>query len=388
VARLAKMPNIADHLHACTMCGFCVPVCPTYQQHRWETSSPRGKVFLMRQYEDRGPLDRLLRRDVTPDDYFARAVFECTACGACENVCMVDIPFDTLWQDVKSWMVASGKGMPEHLPTFENVRRTYNIYGEPHAERGAWIPPEAVQSGAPEVVYWVGCAASYRKQQIARAVVKILNAAKVKYRILGTEEWCSGGPLLNMGFGEYVKKVLMPHNLAAIAQSGAKILVTACAEDYRAFRKDYKRYGGNPPFSVLHVTQYIEELVKEKRLAFTKPLPNLKLAFHDACQLGRVSQIYDAPRTMMKYLRGVTVLEMVHTKDETLCSGAAAGYPEAFPAQADDIASGRIEEARGAGGTTIGTTCPFAEAHLERVSRQQNAGIAVVDLVELAAQAL
>ncbi len=388
MARLAKIPDIAEDLHACTMCGYCVPVCPPYQQHRWETSAPRGKIFLMRQYEDRSPLDWILRRDVTPDDYFARAVFECTACGACENVCMADIPFDTLWQKVKGWMVASGKGMPEHLPIFENVRKTYNIYGEPHEARGAWVPPEAVQSSAPEVVYWVGCAASYRKQQVARAVVKILNAAKVKYRILGKEEWCSGGPLLNMGFGAYVTEVLMPHNVRAVAQTGAKILVTACAEDYRAFLKDYKAYGGNPPFSVLHITQFIEQLVREKRLAFTKPLPNLKIALHDACQMGRVCGNYDAPRTAMKYLRGVTVLEMFHTKDETLCSGAGGGYPQAFPDQAANIASERIEEALATGGTTIGTTCPFAEAHLEEVAKRRNAPVTVVDLVELAAQAL
>ena len=388
MARLAKMPEIADHLHACTMCGHCVPVCPAYREHRWETAAPRGKVFLMRQYEDRGPLDWILRRDVTPDDYFARAVFECTACGACENVCMADIPFDTMWQSVKGWMVASGKGMPEHLPLFENVRRTYNIYGEPQEARAAWMPPEAVPSDAPDVVYWVGCAASYRHQQIARAVVKILNAAKVKYRILGADEWCSGGPLLNMGFGEYVKKVLMPHNIRAVAKTGAKALVTACAEDYRAFQRDYRRYGGNPPFRILHITQYIEQLVKDKRLTFTKPLPNLKIAFHDACQLGRVCQIYDAPRTAMKYLRGLTVLEMYHAKDETICSGAAAGYPQAFPEQAKNIASERIEEALATGGTMIGTTCPFAEDHLAEVARQRNTGVSVIDIVELAAQAL
>ena len=70
--RLAKMPAIQEDIHACTMCGYCVPVCPAYQEAGWEGASPRGRVFALRQYEMRGPLDLLLRRDVKPGEEFAR----------------------------------------------------------------------------------------------------------------------------------------------------------------------------------------------------------------------------------------------------------------------------------------------------------------------------
>ncbi|TLZ73170.1 MAG: (Fe-S)-binding protein, partial [Methanobacteriota archaeon] len=113
---------------------------------------------------------------VKPGEDFARNTWECTGCGACEAICPVDIPFDTLWDDVKEWMVNSGYARPQLEPYLENVRATHNLFGEPAEARAAWIPPEAVQSETPEVVYWVGCVASYKKQQIARAVVKILNA--------------------------------------------------------------------------------------------------------------------------------------------------------------------------------------------------------------------
>src|SRR5256712_7437246 len=101
--RLAKMPPIQEDIHACTMCGYCVPVCPAYQEAGWEGASPRGRVFALRQYEMRGPLDLLLRRQVKPGEDFARNTWECTGCGACEEVCPVDIPFDKLWDDVKEW---------------------------------------------------------------------------------------------------------------------------------------------------------------------------------------------------------------------------------------------------------------------------------------------
>src|SRR6266566_4040705 len=155
-------------------------------------------------------------------------IHACTMCGACEAICPVDIPFDTLWDDVKEWMVNSGYARPQLAPYLENVRETHNLFGEPAEARPAWIPPEAVQSETPEVVYWVGCVASYKKQQIARAVVKILNAARVPYKILGTEEWCSGAPIARMGYQEVTKKELMPHNVRAVQETGAKVLVTAC----------------------------------------------------------------------------------------------------------------------------------------------------------------
>src|SRR6266581_139625 len=228
MARLAKMPPIQEDIHACTMCGYCVPVCPAYQEAGWEGASPRGRVFALRQYEMRGPLDLLLRRQVKPGEDFARNTWECTGCGACEEVCPVDIPFDKLWDDVKEWMVKSGFERKELEPYLTNVRETHNLFGEPTEARAAWIPPEAVQSANPEVLYWVGCVASYKRQQIARAVVKILNAARVPYKILGSDEWCSGAPLARMGYQETTKKELMPHNVYAGEETGAKALVTTC----------------------------------------------------------------------------------------------------------------------------------------------------------------
>src|SRR5438046_19995 len=222
------MPPIQEDVHACTMCGYCVPVCPAYQGAGGEGASPRGRIFARRQYEMRGPLDLLLRRHVKPGEEFARNAWECTGCGACEEVCPVDIPFDGLWDDVKAWMVSSGYARPELEPYLANVRETHNLYGEPAANRAAWLPPETVQSPTPEVVYWVGCAASYKRQQIARAMVKILNAAKVPYRILGAEEWCTGAPLARMGYEDVTKKELMLHNVHAVEDTGAPSLVTTC----------------------------------------------------------------------------------------------------------------------------------------------------------------
>jgi len=387
MARLARMPPIQKDLHACTMCGYCVPVCPAYQEAGWESASPRGRVYALRQYDMRGPFDRLLRRDVTPGEPFARTAWECTGCGACEEVCPAYIPFDRLWDDVKEWMVTSGFERPALSPYLENVKETRNLYGEPQEARASWLPPEAVQAQQPEVVYWVGCAASYRKQQIALAVVKILNAAKVAYRVLGPEEWCSGAPLARMGYQGYVKRELMPHNIQAVARTGAKTLVTACAECYRAFLKDYKAWGENPPFGVMHISHFVENLVREKRITFTRPLP-AKIAFHDACHMSRVAGAYDPPRQALRFIKDLKLLEMLPSREQALCSGAGAGFPDVYPEQAGGVASRRLQAAADTGASTLVTACPHAELHFEAVAKQRNMQMSILDLAEVVAQGL
>lgn len=397
-AEFAEKTRISEELHACNMCGYCVPVCPAYQEITWESAAPRGKIYFMKGVEMRSPLDRILRRPTREKDFsgrpteamrdFTKAVYECTGCGACEAVCHADIPFDGLWDDVKEWLVGEGFGpLPEHEPIFRNIRETKNLYGRDNEARGAWFEEAGVvQADQPEVLFWVGCAASFERNATARAVVKILNAANVRYRVLGREEWCSGGPLARVGGGDTVKKILMPHNLEAVAATGAKALVTACAECYRAWLKDYRRYGGNPPFSVYHVSQFIEKLVKEKRLKFTKKVDR-KVTYHDACQLGRVCGQAGPPRNAMKYLPGVVQLEMFHNRETTLCSGAHGGFKEAFPREAASLAARRQQEARETGAQVIVTTCPHALAHMNEVAKKGR-GLETIDLVELAAEHL
>ena len=179
----------------------------------------------------------------------------------------------------------------------------------------------------------------------------------------------------------------MPHNLEAVARTGAKALVTACAECYRAFYRDYREWGGNAPFSVYHISHFVEKLVSEKRIAFTKSLPQ-KITFHDACHMGRVCDQFDAPRQALKFVKDLKVLEMVPTREDTLCSGGGGGFPDVYPEQAANVGSRRIEDAVETGATHLVTTCPHAERHFEQVAKQRNMHTNIVDLAEMIAQAL
>src|SRR5437660_281063 len=150
-----------------------------------------------------------------------------------------------------------------------------------------------------------------------------------------------------MGYQEVTKKELMPHNVQAVEETGGKVLVTACAECYRAFARDYKAWGGNPPFSVFHISHYVEKLIREKRIAFTKPLPQ-KVAFHDACHMSRVSKVFEPPRQALKFIRDLKVLEILPHHEDALCSGAGGGFPALFPEQAAAVAQRRLHAAAAA----------------------------------------
>src|SRR5438128_11788234 len=101
------MPSIQEDVHACTMCGYCVPACPAYQEAGWEGASPRGRIFALRQSEMRGPLDLLLRRHVKPGEEFARNTWDCTGWSACDAVCPLDSPSARRWAGGRARLVKS-----------------------------------------------------------------------------------------------------------------------------------------------------------------------------------------------------------------------------------------------------------------------------------------
>lgn len=384
----ARITDWEDDIFACLMCGYCAPVCPPYQEMGWESITPRAKMHYLKQFYLRGPVDFLLKRKVRIDEKFAEAVYKCTSCGHCEAVCPVDIPFAKRWDEIKQWLIDRNVvDFPEHRQVYENVLREHNIYGEPHEERDAWIPEEAKLSTHPEVIFWVGCAQSYRQRKVARDVVRILNAAGVDYSILGKDEWCTGAPLMRMGYTRSVRAQLAPHNVEEVAKTGAKTLVTACAECFRAFRRDYREMIGNPPFSVYHISQFVEKLVRKKRLRLTKPMSKV-VTLHDACHLGRNCGMYEEPRRALKLIPQLKAVEMRRNRDETLCSGASGGFNLIWEKEAANIARRRLEEAVRSGAEVLATTCPHAEEHMKEVARRANIPIETVDLVELIAGAL
>jgi heterodisulfide reductase subunit D len=389
-ARGSRPPaSIVKELDACLQCGYCRNVCPVFEQSSWESASPRGKVFMLKQMDRRSLMDRvlsLLGRDVRVSDDFVERIYWCTSCGMCEQACHVEIPFPELWEDVKAWLVERGMApLDKHRAFLTRVESVMNPYDEPPAERGAWAKGLEL-SERPEVIYFVGCTESYRMQRIALATARVLQAAGVPFNIMGGEEWCCTSPLLRTGQRSLTRSFAQ-HTKEQMDLSGTKVMLTACAGCAVTIKRDHTKAIGDLGYRVMHVTEYVEELVRQGRLPLSRPVRR-RVTYHDPCHLGRHAKVFDAPRNIMRAIPGIELVEMPRNRERSRCCGAGAGFKAQFNESAEAIAADRVKEAEGVGAEQIITTCPFCAVNLNAGAKLAGIKLETIDLMQLLLEAL
>jgi Fe-S oxidoreductase len=384
---LSERPkNIVRELDACLQCGYCRDVCPVFERDPWESASPRGKVYMLKQLERRSLWDRLLGRDVEVTDDFVDRIYWCTSCGMCEQACHVEIPFPELWEDVKSWLVKEGVApLPKHKGFLKRVQAKKNPFDEDPAKRGEWAEGISLSS-EPEVLYFVGCTESYRMQNIAQATAMTLEAAGVEFNILGEEEWCCTSPLLRTGQRSELASHAN-HLRQRMVESGAKIMVSACAGCYATTKRDHVKAIGEHPFELLHVIEFVERLIEEGRLKMERPLAR-RVTFHDPCHLGRHAGVFDAPRNVIDAIPGLDLVEMPRSREHSRCCGAGAGFKAQHNEHAEEIAADRVREALAVGAEQIVTTCPFCAVNLNAGAKLAGSSIKTVDLIQLVLESI
>ncbi len=383
---MVKMPEIKRELYACLQCGYCIRVCPSYEQTPWESITPRGKIYYLNQIANRSPMDTLLRRKVEIDDEFVEAIYRCTGCAQCETVCHVSIEFGDFWEKVREWLVDQGKGpLPVHAKLAEKIKATRNPYGEPTSARDKWWPKEVPRPANPDVIFFAGCTGSYRATDIAKAGVIILHRAGVKVDALGADEWCCSSPALRTGQIDLTTEHA-EHNILAVENKGAKAMVTTCAGCYKTTTTDYGKYFSNPTFPVYHFSQFVNDLIKNKKLKFTKEL-NIKVTYHDPCHLGRHAGVFEEPREVIQKIPGVELVEMPRNRKGSRCCGAGGGFKSAYNDAAVNIAAERVREAVATGAEVLATTCPFCVVNLQAGAKKIGAKIRVVDISQLLLEA-
>ncbi len=379
---MVKMPEITRELLACLQCGYCVRVCETWGQTPWESITPRGKVYYLNQLAKRSPMDKILGRDIEISPEFVEAVYMCTGCAACETVCHVDIEFADFWERVREWLVDQGAGpMPAHEKFDKRIKSVRNPYGEAMEERDAWFPEEVPRAELPEVIFFAGCTASFRTEEIAKASIRVLHRAGLELNVLGPDEYCCTSPTLRVGITDNTYDAAK-HVIERVERLGAKRMVTACAGCFQTVSNDFVDYYSNPTFDVLHFSECVEKLIKKRKLKFTGEL-DAKITYHDPCHLGRHSGVYEPPREVLKSIPGVDFVEMRNIKESSRCCGAGGGYKSSFNEYAVNVAANRVEEALSVGAGIIATACPFCVLNLKQGADQIDADIEIYDLAEL-----
>lgn len=384
-----NVPNVED-LYACLSCGYCNSVCPTYGQIGWESRTPRGIVYYLKQLNSSNVFDTILRRGVKLDQQTAErlreCIFMCTSCGMCEEVCHVDIEFIEFWEDIKEWAIKEIGKTEAQKKMYDRIKQFKNPFGESAETRGDWLPEGIKLSETPEVIFFGGCTESYRMQKLAQASVKIMDKAGVELNILGEKEWCCGSPLLRLGQGDIVKDEFMSHNIKMVEETGAKTVVTACAGCCNTIKSDYPKVLGKLDVEVLHLSEYVKRLLDSGDLKVSNPLTK-KVTYHDPCHLGRHAKVFDAPRDVITAL-GAELVEMPRHGIESRCCGSGAGVKASYKEMAVNIGVERIEEALGTGAEVIATTCPFCALNLNEAAKKIEKDIKTVDLVQIALDAL
>ena len=238
-----------------------------------------------------------------------------------------------------------------------------------------------------EVLYWVGCAvaADPRVASVARAMVRIMNRAGVRFAVLGAEERCTGDPARRTG-NELHFDELARANIQTLERYGVRRIVTHCPHCFHTLANDYPDFGG--VYEVQHHTQFLRELLASRRLGAHLELDG-DIAFHDPCYLSRHNGIIEEPRAVLHDI-GVTPVEMPRSRERSFCCGAGGGHAFFEQHQGGRINQNRAKETVATGATTVCTACPFCLPMLEDGLRATDAAgaVRVRDIAELVDEAL
>ncbi len=386
---------------SCTDCGRCTAACPAsitgkllsprkiIMNIRERTSEIAPVLIANRQQHQKELVDHKLVDSFIRDE----ELWDCTTCRACMEECPVVIEHVPTIVDMRRYLVLTESRFPKELiSVFKSLETTYNPWGFNPESREDWakglnVTTMAQAKGHIEILYWVGCAGAYdsRYQKVSRAMVTLMNAAGVRFAILGKEEKCNGDPARRSG-NEYLAQILISENVEVLNRYAVKKIVTACPHCFNTLKNEYPRFGGS--YQVLHHTVFLNQLIRSGRLNIQRRVAK-KTVFHDSCYAGRYNKIYDSPRMLLTH-SGARLAEMPRSRSKGLCCGAGGARMFMEERVGKRINIERTEEALRLSPQTIATECPFCMTMLSDGVKAKDADeqVMIRDVAEVLADSL
>lgn len=393
--------------YTCTHCGRCTSVCPANQTGK--VLDPRSVIISIHDRTmDKAPLilkkqnneeltqaeqevwDKKLIGDyVSPD-----ALWACTTCGACMQECPVNIEHVPAIVGMRRSMVMmesmfndESALLPDIYGNMETNSVPWGGFGQ--SDRANWADGMGIKTAAEdasmEVLFWVGCAGSYdeRAKKTTKAFAELMQIAGVDFRILGTEENCTGDVARRTG-NEYLADMLTKTNVETFQRYNVTKIVATCPHCFNSLKNEYPQYGLNA--EIVHHTQFIQELIANGRLVIDRTTTSSEaITYHDSCYLGRYNNEFEAPRAAIENVPGLTILEPARSADRGLCCGAGGGRMFMEEHVGDRVNITRTNELLATGAETIAVNCPFCATMItdgvkaaERVD-----SVAVRDIAEI-----
>ena len=331
-------------------------------------------------------------------------LWSCTTCGACVEQCPVDIEHIDHIVDMRRYQVMMESEFPSELSVlFKNLETKSNPWGQNAKDRLNWISEvdfdvpvygvDADSFDGYEYLFWVGCAGAFedRAKKTTKAVAELLSIAGVKYLVLGAEETCNGDSARRSGneflFQQLAAQAVETLNgvFEGVETVDRKIVVT-CPHCFNTIGREYRQLGAN--FTVLHHTQLLNRLVRDKKLVPVSPM-NADVTYHDPCYLGRHNKVYEAPRELIG-ASGVTLKEMPRHAETGLCCGAGGARMWMEEHIGKRVNHERVDEAlmTVSNGAKIATGCPFCRVMMtdgltDRQESGKGEGVEVLDVAQL-----
>ncbi len=362
-------------LYSCIQCGKCSGGCPVSAR---SALSPRKLIYEALLGERFNPVERT-------------EIWECTTCATCAERCPKNVkPYEVVLA-LRSDVIEGGRIKPAVRDALESTFMHGNPWGRAREKRSDWIGDEKVpilkEGEETDLLYFVCCTASFdpRIQNLARSMVKVLQASGVQFGILGNQESCCANEMKEMGErGLY--EMAQEGQLEILQKFQFNRMMTTSPHCFHAFHNDYTGF----TFTVWHYTQIFDQLIQDGKLSFQQQLEK-KVTYHDPCFLGKQNKIFDPPRRVIQAISGVTYLEMDRSRERSLCCEGGGGRMWLESESSEErLAEIRVKDALELGAEIIATACPFCLLTLEdAVKTTGNEGkIEIRDIVELTADAL
>ncbi len=354
----------------CYQCGLCDTVCP------WN----RVRNFSMRK------IVRQATFGLTEIE--SEEMWRCTTCGKCPQLCPRGVKIIECGVSLRRIATEYGvfPGCAEPVPAIsESIKGEGNPLREQRKERANWAEGLGVKTFTEgmEFLYFPGCYLSYdpRLKKVARATAEILEKAGIEFGILGEAENCCGESIRKTGDEELFKR-LARENIKTFIDNGVKKILVSSPHCYHTFKNEYPEFMVN--FEVVHISQYIFELICRGKLDFTGECRK-RVTYHDPCYLGRHNGIFDEPREALKKIPGIELVEMADSLADSLCCGGGGGRIWMETVKGERFSDLRVGQAVAAGAQVLVTSCPYCITNFEdsRLNLENSDVIEIKDITEI-----
>ncbi len=366
---------------SCVECGRCTEQCPAFNTGK--VLNPKEVILGVRDYL-RAP-GLASETPIVGTHVLEEAIFQCTTCGGCEQVCPVGIQHLPFMVGLRRGRVNTGEWEDGHgTKLFLNMEKNGNSLGFPAGDRQKFIEKNAlpIYDGSQEYLLWLGCMGAYDPQgrEIIVALAQVLRHLGITFGVLKREK-CNGDPARRLG-NDLLFQTLAEGNIEQLRTVKATKLLSICPHCVRTIGTDWAEAGTT--FEIEHHTELLAR--------FADRLPKAagakeKTVYHDPCYLGRYRHVYDEPRTVLA--RAVEVMEPGRTRDKSFCCGAGGGMMFLGEEKGERVNVNRVRELVETGADTIAAACPFCQTMFrDALVQVSERPVRLLDVVQITAAGL